>query len=166
MNQQVLEAKKQQVEDIKAKISSAQSLVIIDYMGLTVAQDTAFRKELRDNGIDYAVLKNRLVKIAFNELGYTQFDEALNGPTAVAFSSTDAVAPAKFIMKNIKALNKMKTKGGMVEGQFMDEAGLKQIADIPAKEVLLAKMLGSMQSPIASLARCLSKIAEAKEAQA
>lgn len=166
MNQQVLEAKKQHVEEIKAKISSAKSLVIIDYMGLTVAQDTAFRKELRDNGIDYAVLKNRLVKIAFNELGYTQFDEALNGPTAVAFSSTDAVAPAKFIVKNIKVLNKMKTKCGMVEGQYMDEAGLKQIADIPSKEVLLAKMLGSMQSPISKLARCLSKIAESKEAQA
>ena len=166
MNQEVLAAKKQQVEDIKAKITSAQSLVIIDYMGLTVAEDTAFRKELRDNGVDYAVLKNRLVKIAFNELGYTEFDEALNGPTAVAFSSTDAVAPAKFIVKNIKALNKMKTKCGMVEGKFMDEAGLKKIADIPSKEVLLAKMLGSMQSPISKLARCLKQIAEQKEQQA
>lgn len=166
MNQQVLEAKKQQVEEIKAKITSAKSIVLIDYMGLTVAQDTAFRKELRENGVDYAVLKNRLVKIAFNELGYTQFDEALNGPTAVAFSSTDAVAPAKYIVKNIKAFNKMKTKCGMVEGQFMDEAGVKQIADIPSREVLLAKMLGSMQSPISKLARCLSMIAEGKEAQA
>ncbi len=166
MNQQVLEAKKQQVEEIKAKINAAKSIVLIDYMGLTVAQDTAFRKELRENGVDYAVLKNRLVKIAFNELGYTQFDEALNGPTAVAFSSTDAVAPAKYIVKNIKAFNKMKTKCGMVEGQFMDEAGLKQIADIPSREILLAKMLGSMQSPISKLARCLSMIAEGKEAQA
>lgn len=166
MNQQVLEAKKQQVEEIKAKIQSAKSIVLIDYMGLTVAQDTAFRKELRENGVDYGVLKNRLVKIAFNELGYTQFDEALNGPTAVAFSSTDAVAPAKFIVKNIKAFNKMKTKCGMVEGEFMDEAGLKQIADIPSKDVLLAKMLGSMQSPISKLARCLSMIAEGKSAQA
>ena len=157
-----VELKQPIVQAIVNDVEGAQSIVLVDYRGLTVAQDTAFRKELRDNGIDYAVLKNRLVKIAFNELGYTQFDEALNGPTAVAFSSTDAVAPAKFIMKNIKALNKMKTKCGMVEGQFMDEAGLKQIADIPAKEVLLAKMLGSMQSPIASLARCLSKIAEAK----
>ncbi|MBD5091809.1 MAG: 50S ribosomal protein L10 [Clostridia bacterium] len=166
MNQQVLEAKKQQVEEIKAKIQSAKSIVLIDYMGLTVAQDTAFRKELRENGVDYGVLKNRLVKIAFNELGYTQFDEALNGPTAVAFSSTDAVAPAKYIVKNIKALNKMKTKCGMVEGEFMDEAGLKQIAEIPSKDVLLAKMLGSMQSPISKLARCLSMIAEGKSAQA
>ncbi len=166
MNQEVLAAKKQQVEEIKAKITSAKSIVLIDYMGLTVAQDTAFRKELRDNGVDYAVLKNRLVKIAFNELGYNQFDEALNGPTAVAFSSTDAVAPAKYIVKNIKALNKMKTKCGMVEGEFMDEAGLKKIADIPSKEVLLSKMLGSMQSPLSKLARCLKQIAEQKEQQA
>ena len=162
MNKEVLEAKKQQVEDIKAKISSAKSIVIVDYMGLTVAQDTAFRKELRENGVDYAVLKNRLVKIAFNELGYTQFDEALNGPTAVAFSSTDAVAPAKYVVKNIKAFNKMKTKCGMVEGAFMDEAGLKQIAEIPSKEILLSKMLGSLQAPISKLAICLNKIAEAK----
>ena len=166
MNQEVLAAKKQQVEEIKAKITSAKSIVLIDYMGLTVAQDTAFRKELRENGVDYAVLKNRLVKIAFNELGYNDFDEALNGPTAVAFSSTDAVAPAKFIVKNIKAFNKMKTKCGMVEGKFMDEAGLKKIADIPSKEVLLAKMLGSMQSPLSKLAMCLKQIAEQKEQQA
>lgn len=166
MNQEVLAAKKQQVEEIKAKITSAKSIVLVDYMGLTVAQDTAFRKELRENGVDYAVLKNRLVKIAFNELGYTQFDEALNGPTAVAFSSTDAVAPAKFIFKNIKALNKMKTKCGMVEGEFMDEAGLKKIADIPSKEVLIAKMLGSMQSPLTKLAMCLKQIAEQKEQRA
>ncbi len=166
MNKEVLEAKKQQVEEIKAKISSAKSIVLVDYMGLTVAQDTAFRKELRDNGVDYAVLKNRLVKIAFNELGYTEFDDALNGPTAVAFSSTDAVAPAKYIVKNIKAFNKMKTKCGMVEGKFMDANGLNQIADIPSRDVLLSMMLGSLQAPIASLARCLNKIAEAKGEQA
>lgn len=166
MNQEVLEAKKQQVEEIKQKILSAKSLVIIDYMGLTVAQDTAFRKELRENGIDYAVLKNRLVQIAFHELKHNEFDEALNGPTAVAFSSTDAVAPAKFIVKNIKALNKMKIKCGMVEQKFMDEAGMKQIADIPSKEILLSKMLGSIQAPISKLAICINKIAEAKAGQA
>lgn len=166
MNKEVLEAKKQQVEEIKAKIQSAKSIVIIDYMGLTVAQDTAFRKELRENGVDYAVLKNRLVKIAFNELGYTQFDEALNGPTAVAFSSTDAVAPAKFIVKNIKALNKMKTKCGMVEGQFLDENGVKQIADIPSREVLLSRLVGSIQSPISKIAICLGRIAEQRAEQA
>lgn len=161
MNQEVLAAKKQQVEEIKSKIQSSKSIVLVDYKGLTVAEDTAFRKELRENGVDYAVLKNRLVKIAFNELGYTQFDEALNGPTAVAFSA-DAVAPAKFIFKNINSFKKMTAKCGMVEGNFMDENGIKAIASIPSKEILLSKMLGSMQSPITKLAICINKIAEAK----
>ncbi len=162
----VLELKQQQVEEIKAKISAAQSIVVIDYMGLNVAEDTAFRKDLRNAGVDYQVLKNRLVKRAFNELGYTQFDEALNGPTAVAFSDKDAVAPAKIIVDSIKKLNKMKTKCGMVEGEFLDEKGVKEIASIPSKEILIAKMLGSMQSPITGLAVCLNKIAEQMQQQA
>lgn len=165
-SKEILAAKQQQVEEIKAKISSAQSIVLIDYMGLNVEEDTAFRKELRTNDVDYQVLKNRLVKLAFNELGYTQFDEALNGPTAVAFSASDAVAPAKVIFDNIKKLNKMKAKCGMVEGEFLDEAGVKQIASIPSREILLAKMLGSMQAPISKLAICLNKIAEQMEQQA
>lgn len=165
-SKEVLAAKEEQVEAIKAKISSAKSIVVIDYMGLNVAEDTAFRKALRGAGVDYQVLKNRLVKRAFNELGYTVFDEALNGPSAVAFSATDAIAPAKIIVESIKKLNKMKAKCGMVEGEFLDENGVKAIAAIPPREVLIAKMLGSMQSPITKLAVCLSKIAEQKEQQA
>ena len=165
-SKEVLELKQKQVEDIKAKISAAKSLVIIDYMGLNVAEDTAFRKQLRDAGVDYQVLKNRLVKRAFDDLGYTQFDEALNGPTAVAFSDTDAVAPAKIIVENIKKLNKMKAKCGLVEGKYMDENGVKAVASIPSREILIAKMLGSMQSPITGLAVCLNKIAEKMEQQA
>lgn len=165
-SKEVLELKQKQVEDIKSKISAAKSLVIIDYMGLNVAEDTAFRKQLRDAGVDYQVLKNRLVKRAFDDLGYTQFDEALNGPTAVAFSDTDAVAPAKIIVENIKKLNKMKAKCGLVEGEYMDENGVKAVASIPSREILIAKMLGSMQSPITGLAVCLNKIVEKMEQQA
>ena len=165
-SKEILELKQQQVEEIKSKISTAKGLAIIDYMGLNVAQDTAFRKEMRNAGVDYQVLKNRLVQRAFNDLGYTQFDEALNGPTAVAFSSTDATSPAKVVFDNMKKLNKMKAKCGMVEGEYLDAAGVKEIASIPSREILLAKMLGSMQAPISGLARCLSKIAEAKEQQA
>lgn len=102
----VLEQKEQIVEGIKAKISAASSIVLVDYKGLTVAQDTEMRKKFRESGVDYQVLKNRLVKIAFNELGYTQFDEALNGPTAVAFGSTDIAAPAKIAVDSVKAYNK------------------------------------------------------------
>lgn len=106
------------------------------------------------------------MKRAFDDLGYTQFDEALNGPTAVAFSDTDAVAPAKIIVENIKKLNKMKAKCGLVEGEYMDENGVKAVASIPSREILIAKMLGSMQSPITGLAVCLNKIAEKMEQQA
>lgn len=161
-SKEILEVKKQQVEAIKEKISSAKSIVLIDYMGLTVAEDTAFRKEMRENGVDYGVLKNTLVRIAFNELGYKQFDEALNGPTAVAFSCKDEVTPAKIIAGNIKNLNKMTIKCGMADGEFLDENGVKQMATIPAKEILLAKMLGSMMSPITKLAICLDMIAKQK----
>lgn len=165
-SKEILVAKQQQVEEIKSKISSAKSIVLIDYMGLTVAEDTGFRKVLRENNIDYSVLKNRLVKRAFNELGYTQFDDALNGPTAVAFSNTDEVAPAKYIIENIKALKKMTAKCGMVEGSFLDEDGVIAIASIPSRDILLARMLGSMQSPITGLAICLNKIAEQMEQNA
>ncbi len=161
-----LEQKKQVVEELKGKIQAAKGIVVLDYKGLNVAEDTAFRKDLRAAGIDYQVLKNTLVKIAFNELGYNQFDEALNGPTAVAFHNSDAVAPAKVVMDNAKKFNKMKAKCGMVEGEFVDEAGVKAIASIPSREILLAKMLGSMLAPISGLARCLNQIAEAKGQQA
>ncbi len=164
-SKEILEQKQQQVDEIKSKISAAKSLVIIDYMGLNVAEDTAFRKQLRESGIDYQVLKNRLVQRAFNDLGFTSFDEALNGPTAVAFSDKDTVAPARIILENIKKFNKMKAKCGLVEGEFVDESGVKEIASIPSKEILLAKMLGSMQSPISRLAICLDKIAELKSQQ-
>lgn len=162
-SKEIIEQKQQQVEDIKAKISTAKSVVIIDYMGLNVAEDTAFRKDLRNAGVDYQVLKNRLVKRAFNDLGFTQFDEALNGPSAVAFSDIDAVTPAKIITDTIRKVNKMKLKCGLIEGEFVDEVGVKEIAAIPPREILLAKMLGSMQAPISGLARCLNKIAEQKE---
>ncbi len=165
-SKEILEQKAQHVEEIKSKISAAKGLVVIDYMGLTVAEDTAFRKDLRTAGVHYQVLKNRLVQRAFNELGYNQFDEALNGPTAIAFSDTDATVPAKVIFDNIKKFNKMKAKCGMVEGEYLDDKGIKEIASIPSREILLSKMLGSMQAPISGLARVLSRIAEAQEQQA
>lgn len=165
-SKEILEQKAQHVEEIKSKISAAKGLVVLDYMGLTVAEDTAFRKDLRNAGIHYQVLKNRLVQRAFNELGYNQFDEALNGPTAIAFSDNDATIPAKVVFDNIKKYNKMKAKCGMVEGEYLDDKGIKEIASIPSREILLSKMLGSMQAPISGLARVLSRIAEAQEQQA
>ena len=101
-SQEIIKMKAAQVEEIKSKIESAKSVILINYSGLTVAQDTDLRRAMRQAGVDYTVYKNRLAKRAFNELGYTDFDEALNGPTAIALSTTDPAAPAKVLSDKIK----------------------------------------------------------------
>lgn len=161
----ILEQKKQQVELIKKLVSESSSFVLIDYCGITVAQDTELRTEFRKNDVKYAVIKNRLLKIALNELGYTQFDEALNGPTAVAFGGENLAAPAKIANDKATAFKKMKIKCGMVDGIFLDEAGVKRLATLPSKEGLIAQLLGMLQAPIAAFARAIDAIAK-KQANA
>ena len=118
------DAKAVKVAEIKEKIEKASSFVLVDYKGLTVAEDTALRNEFRKSGVSYHVYKNRLMKIALNELGYTQFDDALNGPTAIAMGTTDIAAPAKIAMDKAKAYKKMSVKCGFVDGKYLDEEGL------------------------------------------
>ena len=154
------------VEEIKTKIQAAKSVVLVDYKGLTVAQDTELRCNFRIAGVEYKVYKNRLAKIAFNELGFTQFDEALEGPTAIAFSMNDSVSAAKISAEANKKYNKLQTKCGLVDGEFNDADALKIIASVPSREVLIAKMLGSMLAPVSKLAYVLNAIAEKQEAQA
>ena len=154
------------VEEIKTKIQAAKSVVLVDYKGLTVAQDTKLRCNFRKAGVEYKVYKNRLAKIAFNELGFTQFDEALEGPTAIAFSMNDSVSAAKISAEANKKYNKLQTKCGLVDGEFNDADALKIIASLPSREVLIAKMLGSMLAPVSKLAYVLNAIAEKQEAQA
>lgn len=153
-------AKREIVDKIKDKIQKSSAFVIIDYKGLTVAEDTALRTDFRNNGIEYKVLKNTLVKIALNELGYTDFDEALNGPTAVAFSYTDAIAPAKVAVSNIKKLNKMQVKCGMLDKKYVDEATVQALSKVPNKETLLAMLLSVLQAPVRGLAVALDQIAK------
>ena len=152
-----LEAKKQLVEELKTKIEGSSSIVIVDYKGLTVAEDTELRKSLREANVDYRVLKNRLMQKAFNELGYSDFDEALNGPTAVAFAGSDPVAPAKILLESVDKYKKMTIKCGMVEGSYLDLNGVKELATLPPKEVLVAKLLGALQAPATGLVRVLSE---------
>lgn len=154
------------VEAIKSKIQAAKSVVLVDYKGLTVAQDTELRTNFRKAGVEYKVYKNRLAKIAFNELGYTCFDAALEGPTAIAFAMNDSVSAAKIAAEGGKKFNKLETKCGLVDGEFNDADALKIIASLPSREVLIAKMLGSMLAPISKLAYVLNAIAEKQEAQA
>ena len=152
-----LEEKKQLVEELKEKIGAAQSIVIVDYKGLTVYEDTELRKTLREANVEYRVLKNRLMQKALNELGYTEFDEALNGPTAVAFAMTDPAAPAKILLESADKTKKVSIKCGMVDGAFITPDGVKELATLPPKEVLIAKLLGTMSAPISGLARVLNE---------
>lgn len=162
----IREEKQAVVEEIKSKINQAKSVVLVDYKGLTVGQDTELRANFRKAGVEYKVYKNRLAKIAFNELGYNQFDAFFEGPTAIAFGMQDSVSPAKITCESIKKYNKMQAKCGLMDGEFIDEAKIKVIATLPSKEVLLSKMLGSMLAPISKLAYVLKGIAEKQEAEA
>ncbi len=157
-----VEAKKQVVEEIKSKITAAKSVVLINYSGLTVAEDTEFRTAFRKVGVEYRVLKNTLVRKAFDELGINSFDDHLNGPTAVAFGS-DETSSSKIVVEGIKKYNKMEIKGAYVEGAYMDEKGVNALATIPSKEELYAKCAGALQSIIAGLAVSLKAVADKLE---
>ena len=154
------EQKEQKVEDIKEKIANAKSFLLIDYKGITVGQDTLLRKEYRENGCSYEVLKNSLLKIALNDLGYTQFDTALKGPTAVAMANTDDIsAPARIAFTKAREFRKMTIKCGLADGQFLGQEQCREFALLPNKETLIAQLLGMLQAPIASFARVLDAIA-------
>ena len=150
------ELKVQVVEDIKAKIQDAKSVVLVKFAGLTVAEDTELRREFRKNNVEYKVLKNTLVRRAFNDLGVTDFDEDLNGPTSVAFGA-DETGASKVIIDAVKKYeNKVSVKSAYVDGGYVDVNGVKALASMPSKEELIAKMLGSLQAPIANFVGVLS----------
>ena len=151
-----LEAKKLVVEEIKQKIQDAKSVVFVKFSGLSVAEDTEIRREFRKNNVEYKVLKNTLIRKAFNDLGITDFDEDLNGPTSVAFG-TDETGAAKVIIEAAKKYDKkVSVKSAYVEGGKVDENGVKALAAMPSKEELIAKMLGSLQAPITNFVGVLS----------
>lgn len=155
-----IENKKQVVEDIKAEIQNAKSVVLVNYKGLTVAEDTEFRNAFRKANCKYQVLKNTMVRRAFNELGITCFDEDLNGPTALAFGA-DETGAAKIVIEGCKKYNnKISAKSAYFEGNYVDVEGVKALSAIPSREELIAKMLGSMQAPISKLAVAIKAIAE------
>ena len=160
------EAAKQQkqiiIDEIKAKLDGAQSAVLIDYMGTTVAEADAMRKMLREEGIDYSVYKNTLMKRAIEGTEFEPLAEAMKGPSAIAISKTDATAPARVLKKSMDQFKKMSFKAGVVEGTYYDQEGIKQVADIPGREVLIAKFLGSIQSPVGQFVRTLAAIADEK----
>jgi large subunit ribosomal protein L10 len=155
-----IEEKKPIVAEISEYIKDAQSVIAVDYRGLTVAQDTELRKSLREAGVVYKVYKNTFLTRAFEGTDFAQLDGVLEGPTAVAISKDDATAPARVIAKFAKTAPAIEIKAGIVEGKFYDAAGMAVISQIPSREELLSRLLGSMQSPITNFARCIKQIAE------
>ncbi len=153
------------VKEISERIEGATSAVLVDARGLTVAEDTQLRRQLREAGVVYKVYKNTMMHRAFENTDFAQLDEheLLNGPSALAISKEDPAAPARVLVKFAKTAKQLEVKGGVVEGKYYDAEGLVAIADIPSREVLLSKLLGSMQSPIANFARVVKQIAEKLE---
>jgi large subunit ribosomal protein L10 len=158
-----VEIKQPIVDEIKGYVKDAKAIVAVDYRGLTVEEDTKLRKQLREAGVVYKVYKNTLLKRAFEGTEYEALAKHLEGPTAVAFALEDAAAPARIINDAIKTSPKLEFKAGVVDGTYYDAKGIEVIATIPSREVLISKLLGSLQSPITNFARVLKQIAEKQE---
>ena len=161
-----VELKQPVVDEISAKIKDAQSVVLVDYRGLTVEQDTELRKQLREAGITYKVYKNTMMVRAFKGTDFEALTPFLEGPSAAAISVNDATAPARVLAEFAKKADKLEIKAGVVEGTLYDAKGMQAIASIPSREVLISRLLGSLQSPVTNFARVLKQIAEKDAAPA
>ena len=157
-----LEIKKQVVADIAKRFKDAKSVVVVNYSGLTVEQVTALRAQCRAAKVDYCVLKNTLARRALDDMNITGLDDMLNGPSAFAFGMEDAVAPAKIISEFIdKAKSEViKVKAGLMDGQVMTAEKVAELAKVPSRDVLLARLLGSLQGGISGFVRVLDAIAK------
>ncbi len=164
MSAEHLKEKQIIIDEIKEKLSRAKTAVVIDYMGISVAEADAMRKKLREADVDYTVYKNKLVERAIQGTEFESLKDALSGPSAFAFSYEDAIAPARVINGIIKEYKKMEFKAGMIEGTFYDSEGVKAIASLPSRDELIAKFMGSIQSPVGKLVRTFQAIADAKPA--
>lgn len=161
-----VELKQPVIEEIAGQIKDAQAVVLVDYRGLTVEEDTKLRKELREAGVTYKVYKNTMMNFAFKGTDFESLAPHLEGPSAIAISTTDATAPARVLAKFAKTAPKLELKAGVVEGTYYDAAGIEEVAKVPTRNELLAKFLGSIQSPIANFARVIDQIAKAGGAAA
>lgn len=157
--------KVEKVKEIKDKFERANCIVLADYQGINVEQDTQLRKNMRELGVEYKVYKNRLVKIVAEELGYDFLIEHLEGATSIAFGYDDIISPAKVLNDFSEKSGKISLKVGVVEKEFYDNDKIKKLAKIPSREVLISKLLGSIKSPLSNLAYVLNAVKESKESQ-
>ena len=162
----ILEKKQQAVAELAERIKNSVSGVLVNYQGITVEDDTAMRKALREAGVKYMVVKNSLTGRACDEVGYSDMKQYLTGMTAIAISESDAVAPAKVLKKYAEKVESFKILAGYLDGAVIDEKTVNELADIPNKETLVAKFLGSIQAPLYGLAYALQAIADKQEAPA
>lgn len=162
-SQKVLEQKQQAVADIVEILKTAQAGVLVDHRGLTVEEDTNLRNELRKENVKYFVVKNTLLRRAVNEVGLEELDEILHGPTAIAVSDSDPVAPAKVLANFAKTNETLELKSGFMDGKVMSLDEVKVLAATPSKDVLIAKVMGSLNAPVSNLVRLLNTIAEGGE---
>ena len=161
-----IEIKSEVVSEIVEKLQKSSAAVVVDYKGLTVEEVTELRKQMREAGVDYKVYKNTLVRRAAKEVGIEQFnDELLVGTNAIAFGYDDPVAPARILKGFMDSHPKMKLKMGIVEGAFYDESKIVEMANIPSREVLIAKLLGSLKAPVSKFAYLIDAIAKKAEGQ-
>ena len=153
------------IDEIKGKLEKAKSAVVIDYIGITVAQADAMRRKLREAEVDYTVYKNTLVRRAVEGTEYESLAQVLAGPSAFAISYEDSTTPARVLNEIIKDYKKMEFKAGIIEKTYYDAAGVQMIATIPSREDLIAKFMGSIQSPVSKLVRTFAAVAESKVEQ-
>lgn len=161
-NRQLKEAK---IAEIKEKMDKAQALILVKYQGLNVEEDTALRKQLREAGVEYKVYKNTLAVRAAKELGHESITKYFEGPTAVALGYDDVTAPARILNDFAKDHKALELVAGLVNGEEFDAAKVKELASVPPKEVLIAKLLGSFKAPISNFAYLLSAIQDKKKAE-
>jgi large subunit ribosomal protein L10 len=160
-NASIIAQKEQLVNELAEKLQKAQSVIMFDYRGLTVAEVTELRAQMRKAGNEYVIVKNSMIERACDKIGIDEsVKEMLKGPSAFAFGYDDAVSPAKVLKDTVKKLKKCEIKGGIVNGKVTDASGIDALAELPPKEVLIARMLGSMMSPISGLAIVLDQIAK------
>lgn len=161
-----VELKQPVVEEISEIIKDAQSVVLVNYSGLTVEEDTNLRREMREAGVQYKVYKNTMMNFAFKGTDCESLSEHLHGTNALAVSKDDATAPVRILAKFAKKNPALELVAGVVEGNYNDKAGVEALANVPSREELLGKLLGSIQSPITNFARVLNQIAEAGNSEA
>ena len=156
----ILEQKQQVVNELTEKLQTAVSGVLVDHRGLTVEEDTVLRRELRAAGVEYSVVKNTLTRFAANKVGFTELDPILNGPTALALSFSDEIAPAKVLCGFAKKNEKLQIKSGFMDGKVISIDEIKALADTPSKDVLIAKIMGSLNAPVSKLVRTLQALVD------